>query len=328
MSPRAGHPLSYPLAVTAGALAVCAVWIPFATIDQGAAIVTVALVIVGYTGFRVCRAFGVLSNGLPVGESSGSATGSEYRDSNASAPGSGGPATPGGGTARDSRGASTTSIAGTSHGRGVDPDPSPGTSASTTPVPEQHPGRTPSGATSDSGQHSERRPAGATPDPGKHAEHTPTDTTVHITRIRQQHRLTSRTWLEVTIPDQPAHWLPVYFDPALLTLTPQNATATTHSLHTDSLRLYPSGRARTTEPPGRLIDNPIRPTPDAPTLTATTTRLPRRLLLDAQPAVAAPFAALLWIYLDGGTLWTFTAALTVAFATATWLPAIRGSDPS
>lgn len=228
------------------------------------------------------------------GESSGSATGSGRRDSDAG----GSERVPGGTTARDTVGTSTTSATGAGRGRGGDPEPSPGTAAGAAPVPGKHPQRIPTGAT------------------------------VHITRIRQQHRLTSRTWLEVTTPGQPTHWLPVYFDPALLTLTPQNATATTHSLHTESLRLYPSGRARTTEPPGRLIDNPTRPTPDAPTLTATTTRLPRRLLLDAQPAVAAPFAALLWIYLDGGTLWTFTAALTVAFATATWLPAIRGSDPS
>ncbi|SLI97636.1 Uncharacterised protein [Mycobacteroides abscessus subsp. abscessus] len=94
------------------------------------------------------------------------------------------------------------------------------------------------------------------------------------------------------------------------------------------LRVYPSGRARTSEPPGRLIDNPVRSAPDADERARVAARVPRRLLLDAQPAVAAPVAALLWVYLDGGGLPAFTGALVVGAAAAVWLTAVRGSDPS
>ncbi|WP_245673149.1 hypothetical protein [Nocardia lijiangensis] len=213
-----GNPLSYPIGVTLGALAVCAAWAPFATVDQVAALATVALAILVYTGIRLATAFGKLPNGLPE-------TG-----------------------------------------------------------------------------------------------------TVRVARIRQQHRLVTRSWLEVA--GAPRRWLPVYFDPALLTMTETEARLSGGVISTADLRLYPSGRARDTEPPGRLVDNPTRPDPDAPVLAATATRLTRRLLFDAQSTVAAPFAALLWIYIDGGTLATFTGALTVAAATALWLAAIRGSDPS
>ncbi|MEV0029234.1 hypothetical protein [Nocardia sp. NPDC050793] len=214
-----GHPLAYPIGVTLGALAVCAAWAPFATVDQLAALATVALAILGYTGIRLAMGFGRLPNGLP-----------------------------------DSR-------------------------------------------------------------------------AVRVARIRQQHRLVSRSWLEVTGPGATPRWLPVYFDTALLTMTETEARSG-RVIRTADLRLYPSGRARDTEPPGRLVDNPTRPDPDAPLVASTATRVTRRLLFDAQSAVAAPFAALLWIYIDGGALLTFTGALTVAAATTTWLAAIRGSDPS
>ncbi|MFI9507722.1 hypothetical protein [Nocardia sp. NPDC052566] len=148
-----------------------------------------------------------------------------------------------------------------------------------------------------------------------------------IKRVRQQHRLVSRSWLEITTPTE-TRWLPVYFDPALLELTTSTARVSPRLLRITDGTLYPSGRARDTEPPGRLLDNPARPAPDAPTLATRATRLPRRLLLDAQSAVAAPFAALLWIYVIGGGLPTFACTTLVAAATTTWLAAIRGSDPS
>ncbi|MEV6388241.1 hypothetical protein [Nocardia xishanensis] len=214
-----GHPLAYPIGVTLGALAVCAALAPFATVDQSAALATVALAILGYTGIRLATAFGMLPSGLPD--------------------------------------------------------------------------------------------AGA----------------VRVARVRQQHRLVSRSWLEVAGPGDSRRWLPIYFDPALLTMT-ETEGRSGRVIRTGDLRLYPSGRARDTEPPGRLLDNPTRPDPDASLLAATATRPTRRLLFDVQSAVAAPFAALLWIYIDGGALLTFTGALCVAAATTTWLAAIRGSDPS
>ncbi|WP_194816726.1 hypothetical protein [Nocardia sp. XZ_19_385] len=233
-------PLTYPVGVTIGALAVCTAWAPFATSSQAAVLAAVALVILGYTAFQLSLARGLLRTGLPV----------------------------------------------------------PATAA--------------------------------------------------VKRVRQEHRLLSRSWLEFTAvatsPNSPqsspaplaaktpgstdTYWLPVYFDPALLAFTLGEADLADRLIRIADLRVYPSGRARTTEPPGRLIDNPSRVDPESPALAATSTRISRRLLLDAQSAVAAPFAALLWVYLDGGGLPAFTGACCVAFAAAIWLSAIRGSDPS
>jgi hypothetical protein len=211
VSSGSGHPLAYPLTVTFGALAVCAAWAPFGTLDQVAGIVAVALGIAGYTGYRLAVAFGVLPS---------------WRS----------------GTARS----------------------------------------------------------------------------VRVTRVRQQHRLVSRSWLQVEGTGRP-RWLPVYFDPALVTLTETEGELTDRTMHVGGRRCYPSGR---------LLDNPSRPDPDAVTIVAKVTRRSRRLLLDAQSTVAAPIAALLWVYIDGGGFPAFVAALTIAAACSIWLSAIRGSDPS
>ncbi|WP_063048360.1 hypothetical protein [Nocardia arthritidis] len=220
MSFGSDHPLAYPVTVTFGALAVCAAWAPFGTLDQVAGIVAVALGLVGYTAYRFAVAFGLLGFG------------------------------------------SSSAVR-----------------------------------------------------------------TARVTRVRQQHRLVSRSWLQIDGADG-RRWLPVYFDSALPTLTETEADLTGRTVHVSGRRLYPSGRLRDAEPPGRLIDNPSRPDPDAPGHTAKAVRLRRRLLLDAQSAVAAPIAALLWIYLDGGGLTTFFAAFTVAFGGSLWLSAIGGSDPT
>ncbi|MBF6335119.1 hypothetical protein IU450_04375 [Nocardia abscessus] len=151
--------------------------------------------------------------------------------------------------------------------------------------------------------------------------------TVRVTRVRQQHRLISRSWIQIEGTERP-HWLPVYFDPALATLTEAEAKLTGRTIHLGEQRLYPSGRIRDVEPPGRLIDNPSRPDLEAAAHTARAMRLRRRLLLDAQSTVAAPIAALLWVYIDDGGLPAFLAAATVAAATAIWLSAIQGSDPT
>ncbi|WP_308646007.1 hypothetical protein [Nocardia cyriacigeorgica] len=148
-----------------------------------------------------------------------------------------------------------------------------------------------------------------------------------VKRVRQQHRLVSRSWLEFT-QGRRTRWLPVYFDPTLITLTESTAELGERSIRVNEVRLFPSGRVRDTEPPGRLIDNPSRPAPDSDTQARAASSPLRRLLLDAQSVVAAPFAGLFWIYIDGGGIPAFTAATCVAAVTATWLSAIRGSDPS
>ncbi|WP_067663720.1 hypothetical protein [Nocardia miyunensis] len=146
-------------------------------------------------------------------------------------------------------------------------------------------------------------------------------------RIRQQHRLLSRSWLELAANGR-TRWLPVYFDPSLVTATDSTAEFRDGTVRFDGVRLYPSGPVREREPLGRLHDNPTRPDPEGPAHAADASRFTRRLLLDGQFAVAAPFAALLWVYVAGGGFPAFIGAATVAAGVAVWFSAIRGSDPS
>ncbi|WP_433523965.1 hypothetical protein ACQPZ2_01540 [Nocardia pseudovaccinii] len=253
-----GHPLAYPVCVTIGALVVCLAWAPFGDLDQVAALATVALGILGYTGFQLARALGYLTNGLTdIGPPRG-----DRRS-----------------TARSDGGSQF----------GMD-------------------------ESADSGRSREIE--------GGHGLRT-----VEIKRVRQQHRLVSRSWLEIT-ENYRTRWLPVFFEPALLGMTETEADVTDSSVDTATQHLYPSGKARTSEPPGRLIDNPSRRDPDAAILATDSARIRRRLLLDAQSTVAAPFVALMWIYVAAGGFIAFLAATSVAAATAIWLAAIRGSDPS
>ncbi|MDO3647572.1 hypothetical protein [Nocardia mangyaensis] len=137
-------------------------------------------------------------------------------------------------------------------------------------------------------------------------------------RVRQQHRLVSRSWLEVGTGE----WVPVFYAPELSTFVPSEVSVGGGAIVSDGLRLFPSGRVRTTEPPGKLIDNPTRAT-EPPVF-----GIGRRLILDLQSAIGAPFVGLLWVYVMDGGLGAFVAATTVGAATFTWLSAIRGSDPS
>lgn len=146
---------------------------------------------------------------------------------------------------------------------------------------------------------------------------------VVVRRLRQQHRLVSRSWLEFGV-DGRNRWLPVYFEPGLVTLTPRKADIEGRTVSIDGQRMYPSGRVRDSEPVGRLVDNPERADPEA----IERTGVGRRVLLDAQSAVVGPFAGLLWVYVAGGGVGAFVAATIVGAATATWLSAVSGSDPS
>ncbi|MGY0502548.1 hypothetical protein ACWZHB_29005 [Nocardia sp. FBN12] len=145
--------------------------------------------------------------------------------------------------------------------------------------------------------------------------------TVRGRRVRQQYRLVSRSWLEISSGDRMV-WQPVFYEPVLSALTPTDLELTGRAIHHGDARFYPSGRVRTTEPTGKLVDNPSRPT-DPPVF-----GIARRLILDVQPAIGAPLVGLLWVYVMSGGLGAFVAATTVAAAAFTWLSAIRGSDPS
>lgn len=145
--------------------------------------------------------------------------------------------------------------------------------------------------------------------------------TVDGRRVRQQYRLVSRSWLEISSGGRLV-WQPVFYEPALSVLTPTELELTGRSVLQGNTRFYPSGRVRTTEPAGKLVDNPSRPS-EPPAFGVA-----RRLILDVQPAIGAPLVGLLWVYVMNGGLGAFIAATTVAAATFTWLSAIRGSDPS
>lgn len=151
--------------------------------------------------------------------------------------------------------------------------------------------------------------------------------TIPVRRVRQQYRLLSRSWLEITERGR-TRWLPVYFDPQLISLTAAEAEVRGRRVTIDGMRLYPAGRLRETEPPGRLVDNPSKPPPDADERAAEAVALSRRLTLDAQSMVAAPFAGLLWVYVAGDGVAAFAGATCVAAIAALWLSAVRGSDPS
>ncbi|MFC3963868.1 hypothetical protein [Nocardia jiangsuensis] len=149
---------------------------------------------------------------------------------------------------------------------------------------------------------------------------------VRVRRVRQQHRLVSRSWLEIEPVAESGggtRWVPVFFDPALVLHT-ERVVPAADALGSADGRLFPSGRVRRAEPPGQLVDNPSRPDPDA----VARAGLWRRLVLDAQSAVAAPFAALFWVYVAGGGLAAFAAAGSVGAVAALWLAAVSGSDPS
>ncbi|MFI6957206.1 hypothetical protein ACIBJI_27530 [Nocardia sp. NPDC050408] len=267
-----GHPLAYPVSVTIGALVVCLAWAPFGDLDQVAALATVALGILGYTGFQLATALGMLPNGLAD-------IGPRRTDS--------------------------------SRGDGDGDGGSHLDAGSCTDC-----------GTGSSGSSSADREAA-----GRSSARSDAARTVEIKRVRQQHRLVSRSWLEIT-ENYRTRWLPVFFDSTMLGMTESEAEVTDRSVDSANLHFYPSGKARSSEPPGRLIDNPSRPDPDAPILASDSARVRRRLLLDAQSTVAAPFVALMWVYISAGGFIAFLAATSVAAATAIWLAAIRGSDPS
>jgi hypothetical protein len=93
-------------------------------------------------------------------------------------------------------------------------------------------------------------------------------------------------------------------------------------------RLYPSGRARRTEPPGRRTDSPTRPDAYTEARATEANRWRRQLRTDAALVVPAPVIGVLWAYLDDGGITSWLGATALAAAAALWWAAIRGSDPA
>ncbi|MDX3662121.1 hypothetical protein PV646_32870 [Streptomyces sp. ID05-26A] len=147
---------------------------------------------------------------------------------------------------------------------------------------------------------------------------------VSVRRIRLQSGLMVRSWLEIEGPVE--RWLPVYYDPVLVTL-PSPSTVQLRGGRIaviDGVTVYPSGRAVTRHPRGRRLDNPVQPDPD--------TRAPRGLVaqlrVDAVFMVPAPIVGLFWAYLDDSGFVGWITATLVAAVLGLWWAALRGSDPS
>ncbi|HEX8868087.1 MAG TPA: hypothetical protein VF821_20675, partial [Lentzea sp.] len=148
--------------------------------------------------------------------------------------------------------------------------------------------------------------------------------TVSVRRIRVQSGLMVRSWLEIDGPVE--RWLPVYYDPVLVTLpSPVDVSLRGGRVAVvDGVTLYPSGRAVVKHPRGRRVDNPAQPDPE--------TRAPRGLLaqlrVDSVFLVPAPIVGLFWAYVDGSGFTGWITATVVAAALGLWWGAFRGSDPS
>ncbi|MET9225363.1 hypothetical protein [Lentzea sp. NPDC003310] len=149
-------------------------------------------------------------------------------------------------------------------------------------------------------------------------------TTASVRRIRLQSGLMVRSWLEIDGPTE--RWLPVYYDPVLVTL-PSPAEVELRGGRVaviDGVTVYPSGRPVTRHPRGRRLDNPVRPDPE--------TRAPRGLLtqlrVDAVFMVPAPFVGMFWAYVDESGFVGWLVATGVAAVLGLWWASFRGSDPS
>lgn len=157
---------------------------------------------------------------------------------------------------------------------------------------------------------------------------------VPVRRVRIQSGLMARSWLETE--DLPRRWIPVYFDPVLVTLP----TPSTVALHGDPRRnrlvaavvdgtvLYPSGRVGKEDPRGRRVDNPSEIDDSVRARAVAVGGLLRQLRADVVLIVPAPIVGLLWAFLDGSGFWSWLGASMITAALALWLAALRGSDPS
>jgi hypothetical protein len=152
---------------------------------------------------------------------------------------------------------------------------------------------------------------------------------MQVRRVRVQSGLLTRSWLEL---DASPRWIPVHFDPILVALPAPTTVALRGdpqgrglvAAEVDGVWLDPSGPIRATEPRGRRIDSPA--IPDADALGDISWR--RQLRADAVLLTPAPVVGLLWVFLDGGGLLTWTCATTLTAALAFWGAALRGTDPT
>lgn len=165
-----------------------------------------------------------------------------------------------------------------------------------------------------------------------------------VRRVRVQSGLLTRSWLEFDTASRDAApepgpggplWVPVHFDPVLMT-APAPVPARVHgdpltqrlvAVEVDGTLLYPSGPVRMTEPAGRRIDSPAQPDEDV-VREAARSGWRHQLRADAVLLTPAPLVGLLWAFLDDGGVLTWAWATALAATLALWWAALRGSDPT
>ncbi|WP_232660324.1 hypothetical protein [Pseudonocardia sp. TRM90224] len=158
--------------------------------------------------------------------------------------------------------------------------------------------------------------------------------TLAVRRVRIQNGMLGRSWLETE--NEPHRWIPVHFDPVLVTL-PSPTYVRVHgdpladrlvAVEVEGRLLHPSGPVRASEPRGHRRDNPAQPDAASVERSARIAPLRPRLQADLPLVLAAPVVAALWAYVDGGGLTTWAGATALLAAATLWVGALRGSDPS
>ncbi|HVX47330.1 MAG TPA: hypothetical protein VHC49_25785 [Mycobacteriales bacterium] len=168
-------------------------------------------------------------------------------------------------------------------------------------------------------------------------------TTVPTTRVRSKLGLIQRNWLIFTDNGR-ERWMPVYWEPELSDLLDDTPCAVHGDLNRNSLVsveigdriIWPAGRIRTRAPRGQHTSNAgtyskgaLRKRASDPAWEpAAQLSMRRQARVDGVLAVAAPFLALMWAYINGtgvvGLMISFVVLATIVF----WLPSVYGSDPT
>lgn len=163
--------------------------------------------------------------------------------------------------------------------------------------------------------------------------------TVKTSRVRSKLGLIQRSWLVFNDSGR-ERWMPVYWEPECSDLLDETPCTVHGDLNRNSLVavkigdrvIWPSGRIRTKPPRGQHTANAgtwsksaARKRPEEPTAQLSMRRQAR---VDGVLAVAAPFLALMWAYINGtgpvGLAVSFVVLATIVF----WLPSVYGSDPT
>lgn len=162
-------------------------------------------------------------------------------------------------------------------------------------------------------------------------------------RVRTKLGLIQRSWL-VLAADGRERWMPVYWEPELSDLLDGTPCTVRGDLSRHSLVaveigdavLWPSGRIRARPPRGQHLANAgtwsraavRRRRSDPDWHPAGQLSMRRQARVDGTLAVAAPFLALMWAYVNGTGWIGLVLSLVALAAIVFWVPSVYGSDPT